>query len=84
MSTITGGAVVLPKEGSPERGPLLLWMIFTGLSIFAAVLLGRYGLIRLMVSSSMELKAATTRGSKWVPASAEIISRASPSDIAGR
>src|ERR1700754_4558981 len=51
MSTITSGSVALPREGSPERGPLLLWMIFTGLSIFAAVLLWRYGLIRLMVSS---------------------------------
>ncbi len=30
---------------------MLLWMIFTGLSVFAAVLLWRYGLIRLMVSS---------------------------------
>lgn len=35
----------------PERAPLLLWMIFTGLSIFAAVLLWRYGFIRLMVAS---------------------------------
>jgi len=51
MSTTTGGAVVLPREGGPERGPLLLWMIFTGLSIFAAVLLWRYGLIHLMLSS---------------------------------
>src|ERR1700748_529090 len=51
MSTITSGSVALPREGSPERGPLLLWMIFTGLSVFAAVLLWRYGLIRLMVAS---------------------------------
>src|SRR5215468_419928 len=51
MSTITSGAVALPRGGSPERGPLLLWMIFTGLSVFAAVLLWRYGLIHLMVSS---------------------------------
>jgi hypothetical protein len=43
MSAITDGSVALPREGSPERGPLLLWMIFTGLSIFAAVLLWRYG-----------------------------------------
>ncbi|MCC8979938.1 MotA/TolQ/ExbB proton channel family protein [Bradyrhizobium acaciae] len=34
-----------------ERSVLLLWMIFTGLSIFAAFLLWRYGLIRLMLSS---------------------------------
>ena len=51
MSTITSGAVALPRGGSPERGPLLLWMIFTGLSVFAAVLLWRYGLIHLMLSS---------------------------------
>src|SRR6201998_255926 len=51
MSTITSGAVVLPRGGSPERGPLLLWMIFTGLSVFAAVLLWRYGLIHLMLAS---------------------------------
>src|ERR1700748_603554 len=51
MSTIASGAVVLPRGGSPERGPLLLWMIFTGLSIFAAVLLWRYGFIHLMVAS---------------------------------
>ncbi|MCP1832029.1 hypothetical protein J2R76_000456 [Bradyrhizobium sp. USDA 4532] len=34
-----------------ERSALLLWMIFTGLSVFAAFLLWRYGLIRLMISS---------------------------------
>src|SRR5580704_12215913 len=51
MSTITSAAVVLPRGGSPERGALLLWMIFTGLSIFAAVLLWRYGLVGLMVRS---------------------------------
>ncbi len=43
----------IPSTGAdpPERGPLLLWMIFTGLSIFAVVLLWQYGLIRLMVTS---------------------------------
>lgn len=39
------------RADAPERGPLLLWMIFTGLSIFAVVLLWQYGLIRLMVTS---------------------------------
>ncbi|MBR0798173.1 MotA/TolQ/ExbB proton channel family protein [Bradyrhizobium jicamae] len=34
-----------------ERSVLLIWMIFTGLSVFAAFLLWRYGLIRRMVSS---------------------------------
>jgi hypothetical protein len=45
-------AVGAPRErDASERSALLLWMIFTGLSVFAAVLLWRYGLIRLMVSS---------------------------------
>lgn len=35
----------------PSRAPLLQWMIFTGLCIFAAVLLWHYGLIRLMIAS---------------------------------
>src|SRR6516162_1794691 len=51
MTTISSAEIALPARETPERGPLLLWMIFTGLSIFAAVLLWRYGLIRLMVSS---------------------------------
>jgi hypothetical protein len=40
-----------PHADAPERGAFLLWMIFTGLSIFAAVVLWQYGLIRLMVTS---------------------------------
>jgi hypothetical protein len=40
-----------PRTDAPERGALLLWMIFTGLSVFAVVLLWQYGLIRLMVTS---------------------------------
>src|SRR5712691_12670238 len=32
-----------------NRAPLLHWMIFTGLSLFALVLLWRFGLIRQMV-----------------------------------
>jgi hypothetical protein len=51
MSTISSAEIALPGTETPERGPLLLWMIFTGLSIFAAVLLWRYGFIRLMVVS---------------------------------
>jgi MotA/TolQ/ExbB proton channel family protein len=51
MSVMSGAQVRLPSGDTPERGPLLLWMIFTGLSIFAAVLLWRYGFIRLMVVS---------------------------------
>jgi hypothetical protein len=51
MSTIVRDEIELPVRDAPERGPLLLWMIFTGLSIFAAVLLWQYGLIRLMIVS---------------------------------
>ena len=51
MSAITSADVTLPARDAPERGPLLLWMIFTGLSLFAAVLLWRYGFIHLMVAS---------------------------------
>jgi len=41
----------LPAQDAPERGALLQWMVFTGLSIFAVVVLWQYGLIRLMVVS---------------------------------
>ena len=34
-----------------DRGPLLRWLVFTGLWIFAFVLLWRFGLIRKMVES---------------------------------
>jgi MotA/TolQ/ExbB proton channel family len=51
MSAISSAEVALAGRDTPERGPLLLWMIFTGLSIFAAVLLWRYGYIHLMVAS---------------------------------
>src|SRR5882724_8813077 len=50
MSAI-GAETAFSGRDTPERSVLLLWMIFTGLSIFAAFLLWRYGLIRLMVSS---------------------------------
>ena len=50
MSTI-GTAIASFDTGSRERGPLLLWMIFTGLCIFAGVVLWRYGFITLMVVS---------------------------------
>jgi biopolymer transport protein ExbB/TolQ len=51
MSTISSPDVALPRTDTPERGPLLLWMIFTGLSLFAAFLLWRYGFVRLMIAS---------------------------------
>src|SRR3984893_3636506 len=34
-----------------DRGPLLRWLVFTGLCVFAFVLLWRFGLLRLMVAS---------------------------------
>jgi hypothetical protein len=51
MSSGQGAALAASDRGPPERGALLLWMIFTGLSVFAAVLLWRYGLLHLMVTS---------------------------------
>jgi hypothetical protein len=51
MSAITDARPVSSGADTPERAALLQWMIFTGLSIFAAVLLWRYGLFRLMVAS---------------------------------
>src|SRR6266481_10191991 len=34
-----------------DHGPLLRWLVFTGLCVFAFVLLWRFGLIRQMVAS---------------------------------
>src|SRR3954452_6355696 len=51
MSSMTGARTAFPGTDSSEREALLLWMIFTGLCIFAGVLLWRYGFIRLMVNS---------------------------------
>jgi hypothetical protein len=51
MSSIRSANTAPASTDSPERGPLLLWMIFTGLCIFAVAVLWRYGLIHLMVIS---------------------------------
>jgi hypothetical protein len=51
MSLIVLWPACEPAEGGADRGPLLLWMIFTGACGFAAVLLWQYGLIRLMFIS---------------------------------
>ena len=51
MGSGNGGDTTALDTDTPERGALLRWMIFTGLSIFAAVLLWRYGLIHLMAVS---------------------------------
>jgi len=50
MSTVSALNASFTTAGR-ERGALLLWMIFTGLSIFAGVVLWRYGFIRLMLVS---------------------------------
>src|SRR5256885_17166306 len=50
MSAI-GAETAFSGRDTPERSVLLLWMIFTGLSIFAVFLLWRYGLIHLMLAS---------------------------------
>src|SRR6476660_4618828 len=51
MSAMAGAEAALSDTNGSERSALLLWMIFTGLSAFAVVLLWRYGLIQLMVVS---------------------------------
>jgi uncharacterized membrane protein YqjE len=51
MSSINSAGTALPGLEIPERSALLQWMIFTGLCIFAFVLAGHYGLIRLMLAS---------------------------------
>lgn len=51
MSTISRDDFPLPVRDAPERGPLLLWMIFTGLSVFAGIVLWHYGFVHLMVAS---------------------------------
>src|SRR5450631_3867279 len=51
MDATSGAESAIRGTETPERGGMLLWMIFTGLSVFAFVLLWRYGLIRLMLSS---------------------------------
>ena len=51
MSSMTIGPIAGPAADPSERSALLFWMIFTGLSIFAVVLLWRFGLIHLMLTS---------------------------------
>ena len=40
-----------PDRSAVDRAPLLRWLIFTGLTVFAATLLWRYGLVHLMLAS---------------------------------
>jgi MotA/TolQ/ExbB proton channel family len=51
MTSIIVGQAQRPATDASERSALLLWMIFTGLSIFAVVVLWRYRLVHLMVVS---------------------------------
>src|SRR5262249_4817134 len=51
MSVMSSVHATSSSTDIPERGALLQWMIFTGLCIFAVVLLWHYGFVRLMVTS---------------------------------
>jgi hypothetical protein len=51
MSSVTVEQAAISEPDNSERSALLLWMIFTGLSVFAVILLWRYGLIHLMLVS---------------------------------
>jgi biopolymer transport protein ExbB/TolQ len=51
MSSIDAARGAFASRETPDRSALLQWMIFTGLCIFAVVLLWHYGFIRLMVIS---------------------------------
>jgi MotA/TolQ/ExbB proton channel family len=51
MSATAGAETASSGADTSERSVLLLWMIFTGLSVFAVVVLWRYGLLHLMVIS---------------------------------
>ena len=51
MSSIETAGIRPAGTEVSERSALLQWMIFTGLCIFAAVLLVHYGLVRLMITS---------------------------------
>ena len=51
MSSVSHVQADLPAQDAPERGALLLWLVFTGLSVFAVVVLWQYGLIHLTVVS---------------------------------
>jgi MotA/TolQ/ExbB proton channel family protein len=51
MSDFVLSAEGVDAPSAADRAPLLRWMIFTGATVFAAVLLWRYGLLGLMVAS---------------------------------
>ena len=49
--SVTASAETVSSADASERSVLLLWMVFTGLSVFACFVLWRYGLLHLMVVS---------------------------------
>ena len=51
MSALAVSAGPAAPLAAIDRAPLLRWMIFTGLTVFAAALLWRFGLFRLMVAA---------------------------------
>src|SRR4029078_5919229 len=51
MSSMTMGPMARRPADPFERSALLFWMIFAGFSIFAVVLLWRFGLLRLLLAS---------------------------------
>jgi MotA/TolQ/ExbB proton channel family len=51
MSVTTMWPDVRAVSSASDRAPLLRWMIFTGLCVFAGVLLWHYGLIHFMLAS---------------------------------
>ena len=59
MSSMTIGPIAPVTTDPSERSALLFWMIFTGLSIFAVVLLWRFGPLLMLprLSSSDGLRA---------------------------
>jgi hypothetical protein len=40
-----------PSGAPPDWAPLLRWLVFTGFTVFAGLMLWRYGLLRLMLQS---------------------------------
>src|SRR4051812_38778223 len=50
LHRVEGNAMSGRQSDPADRAPLLRWMIFTGLCVFAAVLLWHYGLVRQMLA----------------------------------
>lgn len=63
-----------PPPSAADRGPLLRWLIFTGATVFAAALLWRYGLVKLMFDSDRTY-ISTVIAALYVGASAHCLWR---------